>query len=106
MKLTTLKPKINQAPSRIAMLTQRAGATPRMRGRAAVERRERWLLENPLCIDCKGEGRVVAGDEVDHEVPLWNGGADDESNFSTRCREHHAEKTAREAAERARTGLR
>jgi len=105
LKLTTLRPRVNQAPSRIATLTQRPGATPRLRGRAAVERRERWLLEHPYCVECRKEGRVVAADVVDHTIPLWKGGADDESNFQSLCQTpHHDEKSAGEAAERAKGG--
>lgn len=101
MKLKTLKsalPRLNSA--RIAVISINPIATPRLRGRAGVERRAKWLAKNPLCIDCEEEGRVTAGEEVDHEIPLWQGGADDESNFATRCIEHHKSKTAREAAER------
>ena len=38
--------------------------------------------------------------ELDHIEPLWRGGRDDESNFQGLCRDCHAAKTAREAAER------
>ena len=69
-----------------------------------MTRREKWLMANPLCIDCQAEGRVTAGQEVDHVIPLWAGGADDDSNFATRCKGHHAAKTKREAAERAKGG--
>lgn len=61
-----------------------------------MERRERWLRYNPLCVDCKAQGRVTAGQEVDHVIPLFKGGADDPSNYQTLCKEHHAAKTARD----------
>lgn len=80
----------------------RIAATPRTRGRKWVNRRKDWLMSHPLCCDCQAEGLIRQADEVDHDVPLWKGGADDESNFKSRCKEHHAAKTAREAAERAR----
>lgn len=76
----------------------------RLRGRAAVERRTRWLSENPLCKSCLDEGRPTPGYQVDHVIPLWKGGPDDESNLATLCRHHHASKSAKEAAERARGG--
>ena len=34
--------------------------------------------------------------EVDHIIPLSEGGTNDLDNLITRCRRHHAEKTARE----------
>lgn len=102
MKLQQLKPRVATIPGRLQMAATLS--TQRVRGRRAVDRRARWLREHPLCVDCTAEGRVGAGEEVDHEVPLWKGGADDESNFATRCKEHHAAKTKREAGERARGG--
>lgn len=77
-------------------LTTLAAATPRLRGRAGVKRRHRWLSLHPLCCDCEAEGFVTLGQEVDHVVPLWKGGQDDESNFATRCKDHHAAKTAKD----------
>jgi 5-methylcytosine-specific restriction protein A len=59
-------------------------------------------MDNPLCCHCQAEGRVAQGQEVDHIVPLWAGGEDDETNYQTLCKPHHAAKTAREAGERAR----
>jgi 5-methylcytosine-specific restriction protein A len=74
----------------------------RLRGRAAVERRSKWLDAHPLCCMCEAEGVVKAGDVVDHIQPLWDGGQDDESNLQTLCQTpHHDEKTAKEAGIRA-----
>lgn len=67
-----------------------------------MTRRERWLSQHPLCCECQAEGRVMQGQEVDHIEPLWQGGADDESNYQTLCKTHHAAKTKREAADRSR----
>ena len=53
-----------------------------------MARRERWLRANPLCLHCEREGRVGAGQIVDHIIPLAKGGADDESNLQSLCREH------------------
>lgn len=103
MALKTLKPRVKEAPGRLKVSGANPLATPRLRGRAAVERRARWLRNHPLCVDCQDEGRVTAGQEVDHIVPLWKGGADDESNLATRCILHHNVKTAAEARERALT---
>lgn len=72
--------------------------TPRQRGRKWMERRARWLAEHPLCEYCaqKNPPRVTAAEEVDHGVPLFKGGADDETNFVSTCRSCHKDKTARD----------
>jgi 5-methylcytosine-specific restriction protein A len=102
MKLTTLKPRLaSLVTNRIPTIQP----TERMRGRAAVNRRARWLQEHPLCEMCEARGQVKAGDVVDHRIPLWKGGADDyEANGQTLCHADHDAKTATEAAERARGG--
>lgn len=101
-RLPTLKPRLQTLNSqRVPTLTANRNATPRQRGRAWMERRAKWLRAHPLCCDCEAEGRVTTADEVDHVVPLWAGGADDESNYRSTCVEHHKQKTAAEAKERA-----
>lgn len=100
MKLSTLRPRIASAPTRLQRVAQHEG-TQRLRGRAAVQRRSRWLQVHPLCCMCEAEGRVTAATVPDHIVPLWKGGADDETNLQSLCAEHHDAKTAAEAAERA-----
>lgn len=77
----------------------------RMSGRAAVDRRARWLQVHPLCCMCEREGKVRLAQVVDHITPLWAGGADDyDSNGQSLCNEHHDAKTAREAGERVAGG--
>lgn len=101
MKLATLKPRL------ATLVTQRIPTqeTERLRGRAAVTRRARWLDAHPLCVECEAEGKTTAADVVDHITPLWKGGRDDESNFQSLCQvPHHDAKTKAEAAERARGG--
>lgn len=101
MKLTTLRPRLS------TIVTQRVPTheTERLRGRAAVDRRARWLRLHPLCTECTKEGKTTAGQAVDHIVPLWMGGADDyDTNGQTLCDEHHALKTKQEAAQRASGG--
>ena len=66
----------------------------RLRGRKAVERRKRWLQLQPLCVQCEAEGIVKEAEEVDHIIPLFKGGADDESNLQSLCKAHHLAKTA------------
>lgn len=102
MKLTTLKSRVAVLDTRrVPMMQvsnwQSGSSTPRLRGRRWVERRKAWLLSQPLCQDCLEEGRINAQDlEVDHVVPLFKGGKDDESNYRTRCKTHHQLKTAQD----------
>ncbi|WP_395407957.1 HNH endonuclease [Pseudoduganella sp. UC29_106] len=101
MKLTTLKPRlITLGTSRIASIPS-TPATPRLRGRAGVERNERWKRDHPLCVICEASGITAVVEEVDHIIPLWKGGADDETNLQSLCKPCHATKTAAEASERA-----
>lgn len=96
-RLTTLKPRVSFLRQRIV-----SHQVERIRGRAGQARRERLLSANPLCVQCQAEGRIAAATELDHTIPLWKGGRDDESNLSGLCRACHAAKSAREAAERGR----
>lgn len=102
MKLTTVKPRLAAIRvERMRSIEQlRPGATQRQRGRGWLARRGRWLSEHPLCAHCERSGRVSAADEVDHVVPLWAGGADDESNYQSLCVPCHKVKTASEASAR------
>jgi 5-methylcytosine-specific restriction protein A len=75
----------------------------RLRGRGLQRRNARLLRAAPLCDACRRVGRVREAVEVDHIMALADGGSDrDEANLQTLCREHHDEKSAAEAAARAR----
>ena len=100
-RLTTLKPRVAMLNTQRVATVGRAGATPRTRGGAWMRARAAWLREHPLCVECDRLGFVSIDVEVDHRIPLWEGGADDPSNYQTLCREHHQAKTAREARRRS-----
>ena len=103
MKLTTLKPRINTIPGRLQQAATLS--TQRLRGRAAVDRRARYLRLHPLCVRCDQQGAVAAADVVDHRVPLWAGGADDfDTNGQGLCTHDHDAKSACEARMRAAGG--
>lgn len=97
-----LKPRLATLDTRrIKVTTADIASTPRMRGRAWMVRRARWLSSNPLCCMCESSGHVTAATEVDHIIPLCNGGQDDESNYQSLCSNHHKAKSAGEAKTRA-----
>lgn len=52
-----------------------------------------------LCQQCLTRGRVTPAREVDHILPKHKGGTDALENLSAICKNCHAEKTAKEAAE-------
>jgi len=61
--------------------------------------RTRYLREHPDCELCGSNDRV----QVDHIVPLANGGARlDPNNLQTLCFTHHSQKTRRETDRGAR----
>lgn len=103
MKLQTLKASVRMAPNRSPRpLLMNPAATPRLRGRAAVDRRERFLRLRPLCVECEKRGKVSASMVPDHKKPLWAGGEDNlDRNGNALCHECHDAKTACEAAMRA-----
>lgn len=82
--------------------TERDRAKDRERGSAAQrgydwpwkKARDRYLMEHPLCAHCLAKGRRWPADEVDHIVPLRQGGDKyDEANLQSLCRRCHARKT-------------
>ncbi len=80
--------------------------TERLRGRAGVARRARWLSAHPLCVHCLAlkPARYTPATVVDHVVALVNGGADDESNFQSLCDDDHRKKTASDLGYKPRYG--
>lgn len=94
-KLTTLKPRI---------ATMQAGrvqsvATPRDRG--SRQRRVRQQVLDRAgrvcqCSECASMGRVRPATEVDHILPLADGGTDDLGNLQAINQECHARKTVAE----------
>jgi 5-methylcytosine-specific restriction protein A len=104
MKLQTLKPRLQAVGSRLPVLaTARPDVVERKRGSAGVRDRERIRRRDcGLCQECKRNGRVAMGAAVDHIVPLWKCGSDEDSNKELLCTLCHDAKSAHEAAERAR----
>lgn len=57
-----------------------------------------YIRNNPLCVHCKTEGIIKAGDVVDHIIEIKNGGEKLNSlNLQTLCHLHHNRKTQEHA---------
>ena len=95
MKLATLKPRVHALPDRLP--TAGYDTTQRDRGRPWRRRRAAWLQLHPFCAACTGRGHVTPATEVDHVIPLWQGGADNDRNYQSLCKPDHDAKTARES---------
>jgi 5-methylcytosine-specific restriction protein A len=94
-RIKVLEPRKLQTLPRIRIV-DRAHYRERTRQRAELIRRD-----GPLCWYCTQEGRVSAGEQMDHTIPLKDGGVDDISNMRLICDTDHVLKSAKEAAERA-----
>ncbi|WP_233343645.1 HNH endonuclease [Burkholderia cepacia] len=101
-RLATLKARVGTLKeARVPTLETKAGATPRIRGRRWVETRKRIAVDQQFV--CRGCGCVWLPwrDEVDHEVPLEQGGSNDDSNLQLLCDDCHKAKTVNEARARS-----
>lgn len=111
--MSRYKPRIAAALVKVQMVraeqipqAQRIGSTARARGRARQEARLRiWLRDGPNCAACGELIDITPGTtrpfELDHIVPLWKGGQDNDGNRQCLCPGCHKDKTTAEAAERA-----
>lgn len=97
-----MKPQVRTLNTGLAQ----PSTTKRLRGNALYAAMKRLARERPrMCAECHRHGLVRIGEELDHIVPLWKGGSNDPANLQWLCKPCHAEKTAREAAERGRGGV-
>lgn len=55
------------------------------------------LAQAQLCAECDKSGRIAAAEEVDHIIPLSQGGTDELGNLQGLCKPCHKAKTARES---------
>lgn len=60
------------------------------------KKRDAHLRKHPWCEDHLAMGKQVLATDVDHLKTLRSGGADDESNYVSRCHSCHSRKTALE----------
>lgn len=68
--------------------------TERVRGRILQRVRQRIMQGQPLCKICEGAGLVTPGQEMDHIVPLFKGGSNEDDNLQMLCVECHRKKSA------------
>lgn len=78
-------------------------AAKRLTGRALQRARVDLFTREPLCAECKRQGRVTLATHRDHIVPLEEGGTDTTDNTQGLCIPCH---DAKSAAERLRARLR
>lgn len=98
MKLTTLKSRLSTVGPRLSALPVATGSVERKRGSAGVRDRDRIRKRDKgECQNCGWLGR-----DVDHDVPLWAGGSDDDDSKRVLCGVCHDAKSKLETAQRNR----
>lgn len=95
MKLHRLQDRLKPLDTRrLPVLETKAGATPRLRGDTWMKIRQQVLVDGEFaCVDC---GLVSMSNQIDHEIPLEQGGSNDVSNLKIRCINCHSAKTIAE----------
>jgi len=107
MKLKHIQPRVRTVPlspvaSADADGQSNSTAHLRLRGRALQTRNTRIASRD--FYTCRMCGRVTVDEgQVDHRIPLADGGSDDPSNLQWLCVECHRAKTEREKARRGAT---
>lgn len=103
MKLQRLPSRLTTInTNRVPVLDTKAGATKRIAGSSWMATRRRILLRDGYTCQCCG---IVRSDhEIDHVVPLEQGGSNNDDNLQALCGGPdgcHARKSAGEAKARA-----
>ena len=64
-----------------------------------------YITKHPVCVECLKVGIVRPTEEVDHIVPIADGGpVYDVDNLQALCRQCHGRKTSRDIATRRKRG--
>lgn len=79
--------------------------TKRTRGRTLQTMRALHLRRHPLCVMCKARGRVAEATDLDHILPLFKGGTDDQDNLQGLCAECHKDKTRADLGQKAKPAI-
>lgn len=72
---------------------KKATETKRIGGRKRQALRAALFAADPLCAECKKQGRVTLAVQRDHIVPLAEGGTEDASNTQGLCLPCHEAKS-------------
>lgn len=80
-------------------------ATQRIRGRALQKIRQRILMRDPLCKRCEARNIVRESKEVDHVVPLFKGGKEEDENRQGLCIQCHYEKSMEDTGKQPKLGF-
>jgi len=95
-------PQLSQIHRTEAMKTRYGkgrGGRPWRRLREKILQRDGYLCQCPLC---QGEALPLLADEVDHIIPLAQGGSNAMDNLQAINRYHHQIKTRKEIAQQLR----
>jgi|SRR5690625_3131950 len=97
MRLKTLKPRLcTLSPQRVPVSQAHKARARRLTGRRLQRRRLDMWTASPQCAACERYTQYPNGFELDHIVPLHQGGEDAESNLQVLCIECHETKTLKE----------
>lgn len=99
-RLATLKSSVVTLDTRKAKAATTSN-TQRIRGDAWMKLRARILIRDRGMCQCEQcQGVAFTATQVDHCIPLWEGGTDDEGNLQAINTDCHKRKTADEARRR------
>ena len=99
--MKTIKPRVKLMDTR--KVSSVRAPVKRITGNSLYGLMRRFERDNPrLCAECKRNGFVSYGEELDHIVPLHLGGGNNKENLQWLCHAHHLEKSEREAQDRGR----
>lgn len=91
-RLQTLKPRLTATAARL----EGTSAVKRITGTTLQNIRAKHFRLKPLCVMCEAVGRTELATELDHIVPLYKGGADQDHNRQGLCYACHKVKTAQD----------
>jgi 5-methylcytosine-specific restriction endonuclease McrA len=95
-----MKPKLSNLKNRVATIntmTPCSRPVERLRGRPWDRIRQQvFKRDNYLCVECLGRGHIELAKEIDHLIPVCDGGGNNMENLIAICKACHRKKTDRE----------